>query len=91
MPYKVRKKRGHDCYKVTNLETGQVMSECTTREKAYAQVRLLEDVDKEKKQPVEENRTVSSRTSVKIHTSSDEQLETKDETKKIIKKKKDSK
>ena len=81
MPYKVRKKRGHDCYKVTNLETGQVMAECTTREKAYAQVRLLEDIDKEKKQPV------------KIHTLSDEQLETKDNTKKIIKvkKKKDSK
>ena len=79
MPYKVRKKRGHDCYKVTNLETGQVMAECASRQKAYAQVALLEKIDEEKKQPV------------KIHTSSDEQLETKDETKKIIKKKKDSK
>ena len=79
MPYKIRKKRGHDCYKVTNLETGQVMAECSSRQKAYAQVRLLEQIDEEKKQPV------------KIHTSSDEQLETKDETKKIIKKKKDSK
>jgi 16S rRNA U1498 N3-methylase RsmE len=82
MPYKVRKKRGHDCFKVTNIETQQVMAECATREKAYAQVRLLEDIDKEKKQPV------------KIHTLSDEdKLETKDKTKKIIKvkKKKDSK
>ena len=89
--YIVRKVRNKDCYKVKNVETGQVMSECSSRQKAYAQVRLLEQIDEEKKQPVEENRTVSSRTSVKIHTSSDEQLETKDETKKIIKKKKDSK
>ncbi len=84
MPYKVRKKRGHDCYKVTNTETGQVMAECATREKAYAQVRLLEELH-EKKQ--DEKKQV-----VKIHTLSDEQLETKDNTKKIIKvKKKDPK
>jgi 16S rRNA U1498 N3-methylase RsmE len=75
MPYRVRKKRGNDCYKVTNLETGQVMAECASREKAYAQVKILEQIDKEKKQPV------------KIHTLSDEKLETIDETKMIIKKK----
>jgi len=77
--YIVRKVRNKDCYKVKNVETGQVMAECASRQKAYAQVRLLEQIDEEKKQPV------------KIHTSSDEQLETKDETKKIIEKKKDSK
>lgn len=80
MPYKVRKVRNKDCYKVKNVETGQVMAECTTREKAYAQVRLLEQIDEEKKQPV------------KIHTvSEEEKLETKDKTKKVIKKKKLSK
>jgi len=73
--YIVRKVRNKDCYKVKNVETGQVMANCSSRQDAYAQVKLLEDVDKEKKQPV------------KIHTLSDEQLETKDETKKIIKKK----
>jgi 16S rRNA U1498 N3-methylase RsmE len=75
--YKVRKVRNKDCYKVTNIETGQVMANCSSREKAYAQVRLLEQIDEEKKEPV------------KIHTlSEEEQLETKDNTKKVIKKKK---
>lgn len=77
MPYKVRKVRNKDCYKVKNVETQQVMANCSSREKAYAQVKLLEQIDEEKKQPV------------KIHTvSEEEKLETKDKTKKVIKKKK---
>ena len=65
MPYRIRKKRGHDCYKVINVQTNRVMSECTTKEQAIKQVFLLEELD--------------------------EQIETKDNTKKIIKVKKDSK
>ena len=78
MPYSIRKKRGHDCYKVKNIQTNRVMSECSSREDAIKQVRLLEEID-EKKQ------------NIKINTELDEQLETKDNTKKIIKVKKDSK
>ena len=78
--YIVRKVRNKDCYKVKNVETGQVMAECSTKANAQAQVRLLEQIDKEKQQPV------------KIHTlSEEEKLETKDMTKNIIKKKKLSK
>ena len=76
--YIVRKVRNKDCYKVKNVETGQVMAECSTKENAKAQVRLLENIDKENKQPVT------------IHTAktniSDEELETSDKTKEIIKK-----
>ena len=78
MPYKIRKKRGHDCYKVTNIETGKVMAECATKENAKEQVRLLENIDKEDKQPV---RIHTAKTNI-----SDEEVEDIDKTKEIIKK-----
>lgn len=40
MPYLIRKKR-LNCFEVINSLTGEVKSECTTRLKAEAQVRLL--------------------------------------------------
>lgn len=41
MPYKIRKVRNSDCYRVTNAETGKIHAYCTTKEKAERQVRLL--------------------------------------------------
>jgi hypothetical protein len=80
MPLKIRKVRNKDCWKVYNVETKEIHAKCSSKDDAIKQVKLLEQIDKEKKQKV------------KIHTLSDEQLETKDKTKKIIKvKKKDSK
>jgi uncharacterized protein (DUF849 family) len=46
MPIKVRKIRNQDCYRVFNAETGEIYAKCTTREKALAQKRLLEEADK---------------------------------------------
>lgn len=49
MPLRVRKVKNKDCYRVTNVETGELLSECTTRAKALAQVKLLEEIDNKKK------------------------------------------
>lgn len=40
---KVRKVRGQDSYRVFNAETGEIYSRESTRDKALAQKRLLED------------------------------------------------
>lgn len=45
MPYTIRKMPNRECYRVRNLDTGRVMSSCTTRAKAEAQVRLLNAID----------------------------------------------
>ena len=41
MPYKIRKVRNKDCYKVYNQKTKKVFAKCTTRNKAIKQERLL--------------------------------------------------
>ena len=41
MPYKTRKVRGKNCYKVYKPTDGKVFSKCTTKEKAKKQLRLL--------------------------------------------------
>ena len=41
MPYKTRKVRNQECYKVYNSDTKQIFAKCTTREKANAQMKLL--------------------------------------------------
>lgn len=41
MPYKIRKVRNKDCYKVYNQKTKKVFAKCTTRNKAKKQERLL--------------------------------------------------
>jgi hypothetical protein len=45
MPYTIRKMPNRNCYRVRNLDTGRVMSDCTSRAKAEAQVRLLHAID----------------------------------------------
>ena len=45
MPYKMRKIRGKDLYKVWNSETGDVKSAGSTKKDAKAQMRLLRDLE----------------------------------------------
>jgi len=46
MPYKLRKIRGKDLYKVFNSETGEVKSKGSTKKDAQAQLRLLRGLEK---------------------------------------------
>jgi hypothetical protein len=41
MPYKTRKVKGKQCYKVYNKNNKRVFSKCTTTQKAKSQTRLL--------------------------------------------------
>lgn len=41
MPYKTRKVRNKDCYRVYNSDTKQTFAKCATRENALAQMNLL--------------------------------------------------
>lgn len=41
MPYKVTKLRNENKYKVTNIETGKIMSHHTTKENAMKQLKVL--------------------------------------------------
>lgn len=41
MPYKTRKVRGKNCYKVYKPKDKRVFSKCTTKENAIKQMRLL--------------------------------------------------
>ena len=43
MPYKMRKVRGKDCYKVYNTVTKRVFAKCTTKEKATRQLAILRE------------------------------------------------
>lgn len=45
MPYTIRKVRGRSCYQVKNRKTKRVLSRCTSKKKAKAQVRLLQAID----------------------------------------------
>lgn len=46
MPYKAIKLRNQNLYKVVNTKTGKVHSQGTTKDKAKAQVRLLETIER---------------------------------------------
>ena len=46
MPYKLFKIRNKDLYKVVNSKTGKIHSSGTTKDKAKAQVRLLENIER---------------------------------------------
>jgi hypothetical protein len=48
MPYKIRKLNNQDLYKVTNTETGEIISKGTTLDKAKSQLRLLENLEDKK-------------------------------------------
>ncbi len=39
MPYTIRKLK--TCYQVVNTQTGRILANCTTKEKAEAQMRIL--------------------------------------------------
>ena len=41
MPYKTRKVRGKDCYRVYNTDTKRTFAKCTTRKNAIKQMKLL--------------------------------------------------
>lgn len=41
MPYKTRKVRNKECYRVYNSDTKKTFARCTTRENALAQLKLL--------------------------------------------------
>ena len=49
MPWKVFKVRNKNCYEVRNIQNGYVHAKCTTKEKAEAQLRLLESTLKKEK------------------------------------------
>jgi len=41
MPYKTRKVRNKECYRVYNSDTKKTFARCATRENALAQLKLL--------------------------------------------------
>jgi len=48
MPYKTRKVRGKNCYRVYNRKSKRVFAKCTSRENADKQMRLLRAVENNK-------------------------------------------
>ena len=53
MPYKTRKVRGKNCYKVYKPKDGKVFAKCTTKDKAKRQIRLLRAIQNNKTMYVE--------------------------------------
>jgi len=49
MPYKSRKVRGKDCYRVINKQTRKVFAKCTTLQNSKKQMRLLRAIRYNKK------------------------------------------
>ena len=45
MPYKIRKNRNKNTYRLVNIKTGQVKEYSTTRKKATRQLRLLNAIE----------------------------------------------
>jgi len=45
MPYKSRKVRGKNCYRVTNKLNKKVFSKCTSKENALKQMKLLRAIE----------------------------------------------
>jgi len=48
MPYKTRKVRNKECYRVYNPVTKKTFAKCATRENALAQLRLLRGIQNNK-------------------------------------------
>lgn len=44
MPYTLRKLKNKNCYKVYNRNSRKLFSNCTTKEKAMSQIRLLKAI-----------------------------------------------
>lgn len=49
MPYKTRKVRGKNCYRVYNKNNKRTFAKCTTRKNAIKQMRLLRALEFNKK------------------------------------------
>jgi len=49
MPYKTRKVRNKECYRVYNPVTKKTFAKCATRENALAQLRLLRGIQHNKR------------------------------------------
>ena len=45
MPYTIRKVRGRPCYRVKNRRTKRVLSKCTSKKNAKAQIRIIAAID----------------------------------------------
>lgn len=45
MPYKTRKVRNKNCYKVVNINTNKVHAKCTSLENAKKQIKLLNAIE----------------------------------------------
>ena len=59
MPYKTRKVRGKNCYKVYKPSNGKIFAKCTTKDQALKQMRLLKAVRFNKNfKPIRSNRTI---------------------------------
>lgn len=48
MPYKTRKVRGKNCYRVYNRKSKRVFAKCASKENAIKQMRLLRAVENNK-------------------------------------------
>ena len=48
MPYKTRKVRGKNCYRVFNRKSKRVFAKCASKENAIKQMRLLRAVENNK-------------------------------------------
>jgi hypothetical protein len=48
MPYKTRKVRGKNCYRVFNRNSKRVFAKCASKENAIKQMRLLRAVENNK-------------------------------------------
>jgi NADH:ubiquinone oxidoreductase subunit E len=48
MPYKTRKVRGKDCYRVYNRKTKRLFAKCSTKENAKKQMNLLRAIQNNK-------------------------------------------
>jgi hypothetical protein len=51
---KVRKVRGQDSYRVFNAKTGEIYSSETSRQKALAQKKLLEDKENKEEEKIDD-------------------------------------
>jgi hypothetical protein len=49
MPYKTRKVRGRNCYRVYNPVNKKTFAKCTSKKKAVKQMRLLRAIQNSKK------------------------------------------
>ena len=63
MPYKTRKVRGKNCYRVYNPKSKQTFAKCTTPEKAAKQMRLLRALQNSKtfRSQIRSNRATQKR------------------------------